>query len=95
MECVHIPNDHIDKETFLLEFFGNFGRELGNPNAYFTDNPMDIFPFIEKCTKNKLPSFISVNPRSAHDVVLGIEKLFFDFDSEDKVFVKSLQKQID
>jgi len=72
--------DHIDKRTFLLEFFGVFGRELGNPNQHFTDNPNDIFSFIEENTKNKLPSFMSIQPRTAHDVVYGIEKVFFDFD---------------
>lgn len=72
--------DHIQKEEFWLQFFGNFGRELGDPNAHFTDNPLDIIPFIEDCRINKKPAFISVNPRIEHDKVMGIEKLFFDFD---------------
>jgi hypothetical protein len=75
-----MPDDHIDKEQFLLEFFGNFGRELGDPDQHFTEEPMEVFPFIEHCTRDKKPAFISVNPRVSHDNVLGIEKLFFDFD---------------
>lgn len=72
-------NDHITKSQFLLEFFGNFGRELGLGQEY-SDNPMRIFSFIEECTKSKSPAFISVQPRRSHDKVLGFEKIFFDFD---------------
>jgi len=79
MEFVLMKN-HIDKKTFLLEFFGNFGRDLGNPKQFYTDNPQDIFPFMEECAKNKEPAFYSVQPRLAHDEVFGIEKLFFEFD---------------
>jgi hypothetical protein len=71
---------HITREQFLLEFFGFFGRDLGNPERCFTDNPNDIFPFIEECTKNKLPAFMSVQPERDKAKPLGIEKLFFDFD---------------
>ena len=90
-----MPENHITKEEFWMEFFGNFGHELGDPNAHFTDNPMDIIQFVQDCTDEKKPAFISVNPRADHDVVLGIEKLFFDFDSEDKTFVKTLTKAIE
>lgn len=72
--------DHITEEEFLIEFFGNFGRELADPAQHYTDNPQDIFPFIEKCANEKNPAFYSVQPRSAHGVVYGLEKLFFEFD---------------
>ena len=72
--------NHVTKEEFLLEFFGNLGRELGDPNQWFTDNPMDIFSHVEKCTREKKPAFISVQPRTAHEVVYGLEKIFYDFD---------------
>jgi len=72
---------HISKSEFLLEFFGDVGgRELGNPEQIFTDNPRDILDFIERCKVEGKPAFISVQPRTAHDKVLGIEKIFFDFD---------------
>ena len=72
--------NHITKEQFLLEFFGSFGRDLGNPERWFTDNPTDVFPFIEECAENKAPAFISVQPEKDKAFPLGIEKVFFDFD---------------
>jgi hypothetical protein len=72
--------NHITKEQFLLEFFGSFGRDLGNPERWFTDNPNDIFSFIEECAENKAPAFISVQPERDKAQPLGIEKIFFDFD---------------
>lgn len=69
-----------------------FGRELGK-DQQFTDNPNDILPFIKECTLEKKPAFISVNPRVMHDKVLGIEKLFFDFDYADKTFIKKMKKE--
>jgi len=81
-----LPNeDHISESEFLLEFFGNYGRILGNPpyagrKRYFTDNPNNIFECIEFAEKNKLPAFISVQPFSSYGIVKGIEKLFLDFD---------------
>lgn len=72
--------NHITKEQFLLEFFGSFGRDLGNPERWFTDNPNDVFPFIEECAENKSPAFISVQPEKNKAFPLGIEKVFFDFD---------------
>ena len=89
-----MDKDHVTKEEFLLEYFGVLGRELGNPKQYFTDNPNDIFPFIEKCRIEKCPAFISVNPREAHEKVIGIEKLFFDFDYADKHSVKEIESRI-
>jgi len=89
-----MDSDHVPKEQFLLEFFGMLGRELGDPAQHFTDNPNDIFKFIEDCRIQKKPAFISVNPRNAHEKISGIEKLFFDFDYADKTFVKKLEQRI-
>jgi len=76
-----MPKDHISREQFLLEFFGYIGgRDLGNPEQHFTDNPNDVILFIEENAKNKLPSFMSIQPRVAHDEMIGIERIFFDFD---------------
>jgi hypothetical protein len=72
--------NHISKEQFLLEFFGSFGRDLGNPERWFTNNPNDVFSFIEECAENKAPAFISVQPEKDKAQPLGIEKVFFDFD---------------
>ena len=81
--------DHISKEEFWLEFFGNHGRDLGDPKQFFTDNPTDIIQFVKDCTEQKKPAFISVNPRLNHEKVSGIEKVFFDFDYGSKKDVLS------
>ena len=73
-------DNHISREEFLLEFFGLFGRDLGNPERWFTESPLDTLSFIEECAKNKLPAFMSVQPEKNKAQPLGIEKLFFDFD---------------
>jgi hypothetical protein len=89
-----MTDDHITREQFLLDLFGFFGRELGNPDQHFTEEPNEILPFIEQCRVDKRPAFISVNPRTVHNVVLGIERLFFDFDYGKKSD-KLSQKQIE
>jgi len=63
-----------------LSFLGFFGRDLGNQERWFNDDPSDIFPFIEECAENKLPAFMSVQPEKDKAQPLGIEKVFFDFD---------------
>lgn len=74
------PKNHVTKEEFLLDFFGSFGRDLGNPERWFTDNPTDLFLFIEECAENRAPAFMSVQPEKDKACPLGIEKVFFDFD---------------
>lgn len=73
-------DDHISEHDFLLEFFGDLGREFGDPDQYYVDNPMEIFPFIEKCLQEKKPAFMSIEPRSGHNKLIGFESIFFDFD---------------
>jgi DNA primase catalytic subunit len=75
-----MSDNHITKQEFWLEFFGNFGRDFGNPQRWFTNNPDNIYRFIDDCTKNKLPAFIGVQPKKDKNTIQGIEKLFFDFD---------------
>jgi hypothetical protein len=75
-----MSENHITKEELWSEIFGSFGRDLGNPQRWFTDCPSDIYRFIEDCTKNKLPAFMSVQPKTDKNTIQGIEKLFFDFD---------------
>ena len=92
--------NHITKDQFILEFFGPLGRELGDPKQFYTDSPIDIFPFIEACTRDKKPAFISVQPRFRHHSkiqfgIYGIEKLFYDFDygiKSDKFTDKQIEK---
>ena len=94
-----MDKDHVTKEEFLLEYYGMLSRELGNPPAegrkrYFSDNPNDIFECIQFSIDNKVPAFISVQPRESFDKVRGIEKLFFDFDYADKHSVKELEARV-
>lgn len=81
----------LTKEEFLIEFFGNWGRELatkgeGKPfGRHFTDNPLEVFEFIDLCKKEKRPAWMSVQPFKEYGKPLGIEKVFFDFDDPNKV----------
>jgi hypothetical protein len=84
-----MSDNHITKEELWHEFFGNFGRDLGNPQRLFSNNPQDIYQFIDDCTKNKLPAFISVQPKKDNNTIQGIEKLFFDFDYSATAEVKT------
>lgn len=93
-----MSEDHVSEQQFLLEFFGNDGRELGNPpydgrKRYFTSNPDAILECIDFATKNKLPAFQSVQPFTSFGKLMGIEKLFFDFDYADKTEIKELEKK--
>lgn len=84
--------NHVSKEIFLSDFFGPLGRELGNPKQFYVDNPKYILEFIKISKEKKQPAFISVQPRSAHYKVAGIEKIFYDFDYADKTFIKKLRE---
>lgn len=86
-------DNHISEEEFILEFCGNFGREFGNPDQFFVDNPKEILEFVNKCREEKKPAFLSVQPRKAHHAVLGFEKIFYDFDYADKTYMKKLIKK--
>ena len=84
--------NHISKEKFLLDFFGAFGRDLGNPERWFTDNPNDVFSFIEECAENKAPAFISVQPEKDKAQPLGIEKVFSTLTTAKKAIYLPNQK---
>jgi hypothetical protein len=78
--------DHIDESTFLKEFFGSFGRDIGCPQQYFTNDPSQIIEYISHNDKNKLPSFMSTQPRRVFHQIVGIENIALDFDYYDKSF---------
>jgi len=69
-------------KAFWLDWFGPFGRELGAPERWFTDTPRDLLRHVKECTSHHRPCFMSVQPYRARNVVFGLEKLFFDFDSK-------------
>jgi len=72
------------KGEFLKEWFGIYaGRELGDPQRFFTDRYEDLIDFVAKCRAEKKPCYMSVQPYFKRDWVYGLEKLFFDFDSKE------------
>jgi len=80
-------DNHVSETEFLHQFFGLVGgRELGTKNKFgkgcqwFSNNPNEVFDLIEEAKRKKRPVYLSVQPRLAHDVVLGIECLFYDWD---------------
>ena len=96
IDDVEPSENHVTGKEFLLEFFGSFGRDLGTPERRFTDNPTDLFPFIEECARNKTPAFISVQPEKRKAQPFGLEKVFFDFDyckNNDQLTEAEIQKR--
>jgi len=70
--------------SFWLDWFGSLGREIGSSKSWFTDNPNIFLSTVESCIGNRKPCFMSVHPFRSPGVVFGLEKIFFDFDSNMK-----------
>ncbi len=70
--------------SFWLDWFGSFGREIGCSKPWFTDNPNVFISTIEHTISTRHHCTMSVQPFRARNVVYGLEKVFFDFDSETK-----------
>ena len=70
--------------SFWLDWFGSLGREIGSSKSWFTDNPNIFLSTVESCIGNRKPCFMSVHPFRSPSVVFGLEKIFFDFDSNMK-----------
>jgi len=67
---------------FLVEWFGlHAGRELGDPDQHYTNNPTEIIGFVRECKKANKPAFMSVTPRKEHNLIYGVDRIFFDFDA--------------
>lgn len=97
----------MDFNKFMFQLFGLFGRELGTnkkPHRFFTDNPNDLLTFVEECKNENRPCWISAQPMKAYNEVMGIEKLYFDFDYDamlkkkknvSKETIKKLREQVE
>ena len=72
-------------EQFLLDWFGTEGREIGCPERFFTADPKELLRLIQDCCGKLKPCYMSVQPYKARDQPCAIEKLFFDFDSQDPI----------
>lgn len=90
MIATKITDDHISESEFLYEFFNNWGRDLGSPKQFYTDNPCYFIEYVENNNKNKLPSFISTQPRESFHNIYGLEKIALDFDYFDKKYKRKI-----
>jgi hypothetical protein len=90
---------------FFSEWFGiHSGREVfyaERKTREYIEKHEDLDEYVQERAKVNAPAYVSVQPYSGRDQVFGLEKLFFDFDSEEdlskawneaKVFSQSLIK---
>jgi len=68
--------------SLWLDWFGLVGREIGSSKRWFTDNPSVFVSAVEDRIATRKPCFMSVQPFRAENVVFGLERVFFDFDSK-------------
>jgi len=68
--------------SFWLDWFGLVGREIGGSERWFTDNPSVFIRAVEDHVATRRPCFMSVEPFRAQNVVFGLEKVFFNFESK-------------
>jgi hypothetical protein len=75
--------------NFFAEWLGlHGGREVltvfdnGFKDRKFIDSAKDLKHYVKSCLQHNHPAFVSVQPYVKRKQVLGIEKLFFDFDHE-------------
>lgn len=68
--------------SFWLDWFGPVGREIGSSKRWFTDDPSVFIIAVEDRISTRSPFFMSVQPFRAQNVVFGLEKVFFNFDSK-------------
>jgi len=68
---------------FWTSWFGwHAGREVGNPYRKWIHLPKDFIAFIRDCERLRKPCYLSVQPFKKRDEVYGLDRLFFDFDSD-------------
>jgi len=74
-------------QRFLFEWFGiHGGREVFDKlhrTRRFLACPEQLEEYARECSALRAPCFVSVQPYRERDRVFGLEKLFFDFDSEE------------
>lgn len=85
-----------ETEKFIREFFGDIGREAGLPQRYFIRTVEEFIEFFKFTMMEHLDCHLSVNPFEERNRIYGIEKIYFDFDSEeglDKAFSNMISIQ--
>lgn len=94
-EYKFVYHGDLTRNSWLLEWFGlHGGRELGDPEQKFTNNPNDIIAFVDQCRTKNRPAFMSVAPRVKHSVILGVDRVFFDFDAKDDKDRKNMELDV-
>ena len=76
-------------KEFFFEWFGLLGREIGSKPPYpthrqYTDNPNELMDLISYCEANKIPVWQSAQPFASRNVPMALEKIFLDFDDDNK-----------
>ncbi len=79
------PESQKTTNRFLNSWFGiHGGREVFYKNQRhreFISNNEELEEYSNLCKIENIPCFVSVNPYRELNVIFGLEKLFFDFDS--------------
>jgi hypothetical protein len=79
---------------FWLEWFGAPGRKIGCSKPWYTDNANVFLSTVENSISTRRHCFMSVQPYRSQDVAYGIDKVFFEFNSNKNVNLKETFKQV-
>ena len=79
---------------FWLDWFGAPGRKIGCSKPWYTDNANVFLSTVENSISTRRHCFMSVQPFRSPDVVYGIDKVFFEFDSKKNGKLKETFKQV-
>lgn len=92
----------IMNREFLTEFYGEGPRKGGMPNQFMLKNIDWFFEFYKDSIVGNFGCYISINPFTTLDMIVGVEKLYFDFDKEQgvdeafkefRIFSRSIEKK--
>ena len=70
-------------EKFWHAWFGAYGRELGNPQRVFWEEPEGLEEWVRVQEEAGRPCYMSSQFYSGPDQVSYLDRLFFDFDSKE------------
>jgi len=73
------------RERFLELWFRGIsdrGREVGCPKRFYMKDWRGLPKFVNYCANAGLPCYMSVQPYVARNMLYGVERIYFDFDSQ-------------
>lgn len=93
MKTLAIPKTNTTNATSAVDvnaFWRNWfhihsGRDVGYPERFHCPNENEFLSFINRCKTRNLPCYMSVQPFKKRMKIMGLEKLFFDFDCKDNL----------